>query len=530
MLDDYRARGLDENLVPNTLCPTTAKTREAWRKWFIERGIGLQVRSAAAQASKDTEVRRATKDRAKAGKLTLWSVLAAIAASAPANASSPTRAATGQSASDHLAAHTPESVALLSTAPASESHWRELASTADTVKQLATEESMEAKGMGIVGCVRCFEVIAVKLDDRAQGRGWAHSCPRAPSSTTGDFTREYCWEGRLHFASQLHRYPGLLKQARNVLEVHKLGDVLEGLETGPLRGYTDLLPPNFTASDQHPPVLVVPGSRPEWISVNAIALAHDLTPGSVPKLEYARPPPKDALAGIVRAVGQAGSGKVNIVACERDSCDFVIFNGRVGRSGRQHTCRQPAADGALPSMRQAASIVTAFELPAVVRVGVISVLRSDDGNGKRRPQRKLVKDKQATQSQRKTLAGADEEEEHDESEEEVDENEESTRTRNRRGQGRGQPRRLEPGLDRRQQQLPLVEVGGFRAAVGARKRHRDRDGGHGGLVGECEHPHHLGFDDGVVLDPTAVSDRDEDGELARAAPRDERAALGLDPV
>lgn len=41
LLNDYRARGLDENLVPNTLCPTTAKTREVWRKWFVERGIGL---------------------------------------------------------------------------------------------------------------------------------------------------------------------------------------------------------------------------------------------------------------------------------------------------------------------------------------------------------------------------------------------------------------------------------------------------------------------------------------------------------
>lgn len=230
--------------------------------------------------------------------------------------------------------------------------------------------------MGVVGCIRCLKIIAVKLDDREQGRGWLHDCPRARTDSTEGTGRDQCWEGRIHFASQLYRFPALLEQAATVVEAHPLVNVLETLRGGPLQAYGELIPPGFVPTDQSPHVLVVPDSSPEWIALNAVALAHSLTLGAHPDLDNARPPPVDALAAVVTAVSMAGDGKVNIVTCERVACDFIIFSGRVSGSARKHACRQPAADGSLPRMLQKAAYVSAFELPIYVRLGILSLLKA----------------------------------------------------------------------------------------------------------------------------------------------------------
>ncbi|EJT45310.1 hypothetical protein A1Q1_06207 [Trichosporon asahii var. asahii CBS 2479] len=73
-LDDLRARGIDERLFPNALCPPWMD-REEWRRDFMESNSGVPIRRSVAHRSRGTS-RRSTTDRAKAGKLTMASAIA----------------------------------------------------------------------------------------------------------------------------------------------------------------------------------------------------------------------------------------------------------------------------------------------------------------------------------------------------------------------------------------------------------------------------------------------------------------------
>lgn len=377
LLDDLRGRGLDEALYPNRLCPAHLSSREEWLLWFLGPGVNLEIHASALKKSDGYKPRRSTVDRAKAGKRNPLSALAAIAGpSASSSASTSTSVASGSAtASSSTGITGPADLFRLSTLPKGTSLWTVTSAVAPTFKQLATEASVEAKGIEVAGCVACLEVVTVKVDDLQQGRGWAHSCTGDRADLEVGDGRENCWSVRVYIASDLYKFPALRQAVGNVVEEHSLADVLKSIKAGPLNAYADLIPPAYTPSDQDPPVLVLPNSSAAWLAFNAIALTHSLTPGAHAELESGRNPSVRAMSGIVGAVSKAradGRGYINVLECPHQVCDYFVFNHKAGQGARTHSCRQPRGpDDEAPRLRVYKSWTNGHQLPSQVRVALL---------------------------------------------------------------------------------------------------------------------------------------------------------------
>lgn len=377
LLDDLRGRGLDEELYPNRLCPAHLSSREEWLLWFLGPGVNLEIHASALKKSDGYKPRRPTVDRAKAGKRNPLSALAAIAGpSASSSASTSTSVASGSAtASSSTGITGPADLFRLSTLPKGTSLWTVTSAVAPMFKQLATEASVEAKGIEVAGCVACLEVVTVKVDDLQQGRGWAHSCTGDRADLEVGDGRENCWSVRVYIASDLYKFPALRQAVGNVVEEHSLADVLKSIKAGPLNAYADLIPPAYTPSDQDPPVLVLPNSSAAWLAFNAIALTHSLTPGAHAELESGRNPSVRAMSGIVGAVSKAradGRGYINVLECPHQVCDFFVYNHKAGEGARKHSCRQPRGpDDDAPRLRVYKSWTNGHQLPSQVRVALL---------------------------------------------------------------------------------------------------------------------------------------------------------------
>lgn len=213
-LDDLRARGVDEQVFPNTLCPPTARTRDEWREAFLNGRPDQRVRRSMARRSKGTpEERSKVTGRAKAEKPTLATAIAAA----------PT--------SDALtAALTPDVLGLSSIIPPESGRWRANVDPRPRLVQLGTEVSLDARGIKIAGCVVCLEVVVVELDRRSQHTDWAHFCAGKPAGRNkGVGHRQGCREQRLFLASEVHRLPALEEQLGPAVAYVRLGEILEAI-------------------------------------------------------------------------------------------------------------------------------------------------------------------------------------------------------------------------------------------------------------------------------------------------------------
>lgn len=345
LLDDLRARGLDDELYPNRLCPAHLKTTDAWGSWFLQPGIDREVHQSALKTSDGHRARTPTTDRAKAGKRNALFALAAVAGPSASTSSSASpvppsgvtssslatvtasTSSTRPAASSSSSVSTPADLFRLSTLPRGTSLWTVTSAVAPTFKQLGTEASATAKGIEVVGCISCREIITVKVDNLQQSQGWRHACSGEPADLEEGDGREGCWSTRVYTASDLFKFPALRHAVGNVLEERPLADVLQSIRNGPLCAFAELLPPTFIPSDRDPPVLVIPNSSPEWWAFNAIALSHSLTAGAHQELEGTRQPSVRAMAGIVSAVPKArkeGRRYINIIECANAVCDEAL--------------------------------------------------------------------------------------------------------------------------------------------------------------------------------------------------------------
>lgn len=224
-LDDLRARGLDEDVFPNTLCPPTATTRDAWRRDFLNAQVGLDIRrSIGSRAKGGDATRRATQNRAKAAKPTMVSAIAAASLSV-----------------------SPRDLGLSSVVPRDKKRWQAVADASERLQQLASESSIDAKGLQIAGCIDCREVVVLELDRRTLHTDWAHFCDgKNPRRVKGVEHRARCWESRLFFACETFRFPALQEQVGRKVVYLRLTDVLDCINDprDRLHVWSPLVPPS----------------------------------------------------------------------------------------------------------------------------------------------------------------------------------------------------------------------------------------------------------------------------------------------
>lgn len=105
----------------------------------------------------------------------------------------------------------------------------------------------------------CLEVVVVELDRRSQHTDWAHFCAGRPAGRNkGVDHRQGCWEQRLFFASEVHRFPALAEQLGPAVAYVQLGEILEAISNkeDPLHAFSTMLPPSFVLEDDAPAVVL----------------------------------------------------------------------------------------------------------------------------------------------------------------------------------------------------------------------------------------------------------------------------------
>lgn len=374
-LDDFRSRGIDEEILPNVLCPPWITNRDEWRRDFLESAYGVPIRVSIGNRSQGTR-RRATTNRAKAGKLTMTSALA----SASASAASSTPAASSSSTPAAASSMTPTELGLAVVAPTNSKTWQCIADTRGMVQQLATEASIDDKGLQVAGCVDCHEGVVIKIDRRLLYYDWCHFC--GGERPSGDIKaveyRASCWTAPLFFASDIFRFPALQAQVGDAVDYHDLANVLERIKdrSSAVNWMADLVPPGFVVPADAPKVMVAKRSSEEWIAFNGVALANRLTLGAFPEVENSRTDTKAASRAITTAVGrarEAGADSIGINKCTFTGCDYAVFNGKPGGGALDHVCRRPGTGRAsMPTFKRYTSV---FQLPAPVRVALLLWLR-----------------------------------------------------------------------------------------------------------------------------------------------------------
>lgn len=209
--------------------------------------------------------------------------------------------------------------------------WQSTADTRGRIEQLATEASLDVKGIQVAGCVVCREAVVVEFDRRSLYHNWGHFCnEKPPGQVKGVEYREGCWVSRLFFASECYRFPALQDEVDDAVEYHDLEDVLETVfdESSPLNWLAELVPPGFVVPSDAPPVMVAKDSTAEWLALNGVALANRLTPGAFSELEETRTDNKGSSKAIAKAVRTAranGTSDIGINSCDFSGCDHAIF-------------------------------------------------------------------------------------------------------------------------------------------------------------------------------------------------------------